>query len=230
LSESPVVNFNLYKEFKSMPWNMRGLSRNPNITFDIVEANKDVKWDHVGLSENPNLTYLYVKSHPEIKWDYSAVCANPGIKREDLTSENASDSMWCWDSLGKNPNIPLTVERINPEMFSYNPNISLDYISNHMKVSFDWCACSKNINIDTILKNKGYAWKWEFVTINPSVSFKTILDNPREAWDYSMLSMNPNITLKELTQIGLDKVQIKHWKPFLAEYKLMLNSKIWINN
>ena len=59
------------------------------------------------------------------------------------------------------------------EMMSFNPNLTIAFIREHLDKH----------------------WNWEVISSNAAISLKMIEDNPDLPWEYDHISSNPNLRL-----------------------------------
>lgn len=59
ISMNPGINYEDYLNNKSLPWDIKCISKNPNITMDII-LNSNIIWDIRYLCYNPNITLNFL--------------------------------------------------------------------------------------------------------------------------------------------------------------------------
>lgn len=101
---------------------------------------------------------------------------------------------------------------------SRNPNLSLDYILSHPKISRDilWLGRNPNLTINYILKHPEINWwNWASVSSNSRITLEDIDNYPELPWDWQFVAMNSNITMEFILK-HIDKFNSKNVCMFLG--------------
>ena len=158
------MNYNLTLDFinqhPNVNWDWNMISRNMNL--DTIDANPDLKWDwYRGVSCNPNVTMEFINKHKNKDWEWNYISQYCNITLTDIV--NNPDRHWNMRGILRNPHIiiddiddnmikrydvstnnngPIFVNRWYD--FSYNPNITCDFINANINEHWNWYAISQN--------------------------------------------------------------------------------------
>ena len=106
-------------------------------------------------------------------------------------------------------------DKLNWELISCNPNISMDIIEKYPDNPWDWNSISYNPNItmDIIEKYPDKPWNWNAISCNPNITMSFIEKNLDKRWNWYWISRNPFNYEKEL-------FIEKRMRKYLAAYKI----------
>jgi hypothetical protein len=88
--------------------------------------------------------------------------------------------------------------------FSYNPNITWEYIQNNPGTKtfdgWEYSELSKNSNItwDIVQANPDKQWSYTIWSRNPNINIEIVKSNMDKPWDWGNLSSNPSITMEDV--------------------------------
>ncbi len=146
-----------------------------------------------------DLTFDIVKSHPEIEWNYSLLSEAKFITI-DIVMDN-KDKPWNWDLLHKNPNITtndLLSHNIplNYKCLSSNPNLSLDFIKEHINEPWDMRILSGHPCITIEFVKEHIDIKWDWYNLSRKCSLKDIDENNTLPWNWTTIHFRYDLTME----------------------------------
>ena len=135
------------------------------------------------------------------KRDYIASKPNTLIKVFDRLFAEHGDHVYNHINAGTNINL------------SCNPNVTWDFIKNHLKIN--WCKYSisgnPNITWNIIKETLGY-WNWKGVSCNPNITWNIIKNNFLLPWNMAaIIDENPHVTWDE---VGDYVIAAQNTEPF----------------
>lgn len=176
----------LILEYPSAPWDWNALSSNPAVSFAFIKDHPELLWNPNYVSRNRSITEQDVRNNPDFGWDYELLCGNPNISFAFMNEYIIK---------------PDAVKRINWQLISSNPAVSLFDILNNQTYQWDHQYLSANTNITSnFILNEGrdYNWYRPFVCSNKGLTAKDIFKSTLKSlfeWDYKNLSSNPNLPI-----------------------------------
>ena len=85
---------------------------------------------------------------------------------------------------------------------SSHPNLSIDFINQHLEIIWNWVEISKhpNITMDIIKQHPDSKWDWSAISENPNITIDIINQYPEKLWNWDCVSRNPSITIDIIKQ------------------------------
>jgi len=232
VTENPNITWEIIKNNPDMQWHWRCIKRNPNITWDIVKSNLDIPWDwdsffdEVDLPDDdiyqkyeiePSYTksnhfwknynaieeiLKFVKEHPEYSWNWEFL--SKIVDKELLYKYPDND--WNWDLISGSPNLSFeyVLEHLDKpwhwNRISLNPSITWENIKSNLDKNWDWYNISSNPSItwENIQSNLDKDWDWYNISEQHYITWDIVISNPDIPWDWECLSMHQNITLEHI--------------------------------
>lgn len=211
------------------------------VTWEIVCCNPNLPWDYKLLSLNPNITWEIIINNPNKPWDWCYLAANPNITW-DLMYENLGvTSIWetrkilhilgiyckfsVLKSFVKRPvdTIKIIIDGLRRwkwETYSFNPNVTFEFMCSHPHIKWDYYYISKfvpinhvmanphidwsyyklssnaNLTLDYVKNNIDKKWHWNAISANAGIKWNDVIENYHLPWNPEYLCTNPNITLQ----------------------------------
>lgn len=160
-----------------LAWDLANMSRNPHISLDFVERTGYL----VNVLEAPPLfgvdgtvTSLCRSPYVYGEWDWTHLSANPGILMADLEREELP---WVWAAA------------------SSNPNLSWEFVMDHLHYDWNWSQLSATLPLDRILadgmSHPSHPWSMRGLSRHPEVGWDTVAAHPEREWVGALLLRNP---------------------------------------
>jgi hypothetical protein len=193
------------------------ISENPNITIkDIFTLKKSWNWH--ALSSNSGITIKDIVDN-NYNRDMITNNFNYYSKHLMQKNFNEMPTTWWQFNYAIKLNKNITIQHIiyynwnlDGHDISTNKFIDMEYISKNMnKVNLNLISCNPNITIDFVLKNIDKRFYWNGLSANPNITMKNIEDNLHLPWDWSFVSKNPNITIDFIRKYNNYKSCIWNW-------------------
>ena len=191
-----------------------------NINIEDVINNPELPWDYIALSINSKVTSDDLINHSELPWDYQVLSAHIDV---NFVYANPQCD-WYYPSLYDRIKLDLILpsgnKYINDDHIKYcylseNPNLTIDYILEHLDKPWQWEKIYSNPNIsleDIIKRNLHNQYFNAFQQVYPDycvenlkklswriitqyVSLDIFDKYPKKPWDYAELSKNKNLTM-----------------------------------
>lgn len=202
IAKNPNITWNIIKENinnKHCFWYWNSVCQNPNITYHIFVKEKinekctDFFWC---FPINPSLKWEDIQEIIKNNLDNRLINWDEISKHQNVTWENIKENLdfnWRWNYVLQNPNITLDIINEVHEIgdwsyiyfwwcLSFNPNLTWEFVQEHIKESWNWKYLSKHKNI-----------KWKDIKEN--------LDNKDCEWDIDEIYKNPNLEWKDIEYI-----------------------------
>ncbi len=181
----PYTLWNLILDFPRGNWILKCVMQNPQITIDNIREMLNRRSSKV-LDYSDYSDYLNYS-------DYSDY-----LDYVDYSDLDFVDRLNCLDHSKR------------WEYISQNPNITMEFIIEHLDKPWNWGLLSenKNINMDFVRKHSNKRWNWDYISVNPIVTMDYVTKNPKHPWRWDFfkknfnkpwswydISMHPNITM-----------------------------------
>jgi hypothetical protein len=132
------------------------------------------------MSSSCHMTLEFIKEHSFLDWDYDILsyCM--------LWIKNPSASEL--DILLHNTHIPLK--------WVYSMNLTLDHVTKHSCIAWNWDMLSGILPFDVIRENPDLQWNFTSMSGNSTLELAYVLNNPNKDWSYPSICMyNKNVEM-----------------------------------
>jgi hypothetical protein len=161
----------------NLKWNWEYIAKREDFTEKHAEKLYDIDGIDYNyykiLSKNKNISFAYVLKNLDRGWDWDDVYQTKTIDWNLLTEPVKIEKY-----------APLAIlekfhTRLNYSEVSYNPNLTLYFITKHINERWDWKALTKHpaVTWEFIEKNKNLRWDLKEIIFNLNVSDQVIVDN-----------------------------------------------------
>lgn len=224
LSNNPNITPEFVKMYPDKDWDygLYGLSRNPNMDLEFFLQNKlsdpslnpncsiemvdhfKARLSYPLLSKyiNPEIVDHYITKKERKNWNFNTLSINKKLNHEFVEKYIHEDFDWTvinidFESWKNIPDIAKIWKGL-----SSNPNITLEFIENHIDMQWDYSAdgLSGNPIMRTWFIKKYSRKHWAYgiygLSDNPGICEKLVKSIPRKSWYYPSLSKNPGISAK----------------------------------
>lgn len=208
VSSMESITLSDYLAHRGLRWCWDLLQKNMKISMQEVLDHPELRWDIDYLIENPNITATDIMNNLgrmigrtevglahirgvgeedkdvilQSNWDIAAI---------DNISRGGLSSCVTLEDISKHPDVCWRYRNL-----SDNPNITLEYVSNHTDTidnKWDWILLSTNRNItwNDVIEHPELPWDWKFVSWNPNVTLRNVLNHSDLPWNWNILSQRP---------------------------------------
>lgn len=185
----------LLVEYPTAPWDWNAVSSNASVSFKFILEHPDLPWVPRYVSRNKSITESDVKSNLAFPWDYEILCENPNISFAFMNEFIIK---------------PEVVKRINWQLISANPSVTMTDVKNYKTYAWDHQYLSANPNVTSnfiLNEGSGIDWFRPFISSNSGITSKDIFKSTLKTlfdWDYKNLSSNQNLPIVYVND-NLDK-------------------------
>ena len=165
---------------------IRNLSSNPLITLKFIDDHPEIYWYWYDITDNPNLTLDFVIKYIDKpwNWDKKGLSCKRIINNDFLI--NYSNKCWNWYTLSENSAIHINEELLEKfidkpwdwHILSNHPNISCNFIDNHLNICWSWYRVSENPNItyEFVCKHYAKTLNWYYIINHSPIKFIDLID------------------------------------------------------
>jgi hypothetical protein len=169
---------------------------------DIIRENPDLEWYWHHVTINPSISIKFILENASLPWYWNIL-----NKRHDFTldlidkhpSLKMSDLVIGLVLMNKNITLEMILNskiQFSGYDLSYNPNLSWEYLQQHMDMRWTWHLISRQpyITCEIIISNPKINWDFYCLSVNPNINWEFIMVNIDKDWDWKALSRHPLIT------------------------------------
>ena len=190
------LTFEFVNEHMTKPyWDI--LSKHDNLNFKTVEKHINNPWDWYSLSDHRNLTEEFLLHHLHYPWNWDAIISNRVFSLKFISANK--ELLWQSSS---------ACAHTNWDALSNNPNVTPEFIEEHIDEPWNWSALSafnERLTSEFIEKHIDKPWSFNRLCTNDclSLSCEFVEKHINENWywggdadfrDTCGLSENTNLT------------------------------------